>query len=75
MEEDCTSNCTEITQEPPPVDTVFIALTTLVAILTALLGIVIMCWIGTYRTMKKKIKALQLTTVTGTTAMPTTGNR
>jgi cell division protein FtsN len=52
-----------------------IAIIASVAILTALLAIVIICWIGTYMTMKKKIRALQLTTVTGTTAMPTTGNR
>ena len=71
ISDNCTISCTDM---PPSNEKILmIALTVSVTILTVLLGIVIMCWIGTYRTMKKKIlRALQ---TTATTAVPTAINR
>ena len=76
MNENHTSNCTDTCWEQSSVDPIRYVLITIVyiAALTVVLGIVILCWIGTYWIMKKKIRVTVLQT-TVATAMPATGNR
>ena len=69
----CTADCGAMNSTDrisPPIDVPTIALATSVPILVVLLGLVTVCWIGTYRTMKKKIRALQ-----STLTSVNTGNR
>ena len=68
--DNCTISCTDTNSNEKILMTALIASVT---VLTVLLGIVILCWIRTYRTMKKKVlRALQ---TTATTAVPATVNR
>ena len=64
------TGCVPLQNEGIDVPKIVLITSILVAILVVLLGLVTVCWIGTYTTMKKKIRALQSTLTTANT-----GNR